>query len=120
MSTVTQPQWAWNQVSDKVRRRIVQSGERLMVVEVQFTAPCDLPVHKHPHEQILYCLRGEVILTVDGVEHRIPAGGSMLLPGNVPHGARFEIDSTVLDVFSPPREDFLATDQRIDPVAGNG
>lgn len=116
MSTVTQPRWDWTQVSDKVRRRILQSGEKLMIVEVHFDAPCDLPVHKHPHEQTLYCLKGEVILSVDGVEHRIPAGGSMLLLGNVPHGARFEVPSVVIDTFSPPREDFLATDKRLDPA----
>ena len=98
----------------KPQTALAEAGERLMIVEVHFEANTDLPVHKHPHEQTLYCLKGEVILTVDGVEHRIAQGGSMLLPGGVPHGARFEVPSIVIDTFSPPREDFLATDQRLD------
>ena len=105
--------WEWSQMNDKVRRRILQSGVGAMLVEVHFDAGAVTPVHTHPHEQITYVVSGELILTIAGVEKVVKAGESVLLLGNVPHGARSDVPTVLLDTFTPPREEFLATDRRV-------
>ena len=104
--------WKPVQVNAKMRRQILQSGERSMLVRVDFGAGAVAPIHSHPHEQLTYVAAGSVRLTVDGVERVLRAGESMLLPGNVPHGVTTDEEATLLDTFTPPREDFLASDER--------
>ncbi len=96
----------WVQMSPGVKRRIRVDGEKMMLVEVHFDAGITLPTHSHPHEQISYIGSGRMEFTVGGKTVEVAAGQSLHLPSNVPHGARSVEESTVLDLFSPPREDF--------------
>jgi quercetin dioxygenase-like cupin family protein len=69
-----------------------------------------VPKHAHVHEQMTYVLEGHLRLTVgtDGAEsHDLRAGEVVVLPSNVPHAAEAMDDTRVIDVFSPPREDWL-------------
>lgn len=89
-----------------VKRRIRVDGEKMMLVEVRFEAGAAVPEHAHVHEQISYVANGRMEFTVDGKTVEVAAGQNLHLPSNVPHGARSVAESTVLDMFSPPREDF--------------
>ncbi|RZM00645.1 MAG: cupin domain-containing protein [Pedobacter sp.] len=66
----------------------------------------DLPAHQHPHEQITYIIEGELDMIIGGQPVRLTAGMFHVIPSNVPHGAKASVDCTLIDVFSPVREDY--------------
>lgn len=95
------------QLADGVRARIA-SGERIMLSEVTIEPEGVVPLHSHPHEQAGCCLSGEFELEISGDARRIKAGDCYLIPGGTPHAARGVGQKAVtLDIFSPPREDYL-------------
>jgi quercetin dioxygenase-like cupin family protein len=97
------------QVTELLGRRLV-TGERIMVAQVELTGGCVVPQHAHVHEQITLVLDGCLRLKVgaDGEEsYELRAGDVICLPSNVPHAAEALEDTRLLDVFSPPREDWL-------------
>lgn len=106
--------WKPVQVNPKFRRQILQSGDKSMLVRVHFEAGAIAPVHSHPHEQLTYVASGSIRLSIEGIEHTLRAGDSILLRGGVKHGVETDEPAVLLDTFSPPREDFLATDERVD------
>jgi len=67
------------------------------------------PVHSHPHEQITLVERGRVLFTIENETRTVSAGDLLVFPSNCRHGATMLDEEVVLiDIFSPPREDFLA------------
>jgi quercetin dioxygenase-like cupin family protein len=89
-----------------IKRRFV-SGEKVMSVQFTFEKGAVVNMHQHPHEQLTHVLSGKLELTV-GDETRIMASGDVLhIPANLPHSALALEDTLNLEVFSPPREDFL-------------
>jgi len=97
------------QVKADLTRRLI-SGDRVMIATVELERGCIVPKHAHVHEQISCVLDGHLRLTVGddgGVSYDVRAGEVVLLPSNLPHAAEALADTRVLDVFSPPREDWL-------------
>ena len=97
------------QVKSDISRRLI-TGERIMLAQVDLQRGCIVPQHAHVHEQMTYVLEGCLRLTVgsDGpTTYELRAGEVIHLPSNVPHAAVALEDTRVLDVFSPPREDWL-------------
>jgi len=65
-------------------------------------------VHSHPHEQITMVERGRVRYIIEGQERVLEQGDMLHLPSGISHGATMLDEEVVLiDIFSPPREDFL-------------
>ena len=64
--------------------------------------------HSHPHEQIVYILKGTVDFHIGDETVRLKSGGLAVVPGNVTHYAEVVGDEEVLnlDVFSPARPDY--------------
>jgi quercetin dioxygenase-like cupin family protein len=90
-----------------VGRPLFGAGALINVIE--FEPGAVVPPHSHPHEQLGICLRGVQVLVVDGVEHPIGPMEGYVLPGGVEHGAHCGPEgATVIDVFQPVREDYLA------------
>ncbi|HEX7787724.1 MAG TPA: cupin domain-containing protein [Methylomirabilota bacterium] len=82
-------------------------GEHLMLSVVEISPGSVSPVHSHPNEQWGVCLEGEWIRIQDGVEHHVKAGDFWQTPPHVPHGGRAtDKRAVVLDIFSPPREEY--------------
>jgi len=96
----------WETVAPGIRRRIQMDGKAIMLVEVHFEANTLAARHSHPHEQITYVLKGRMKFTRDQEVIWVKAGESIHMPSNVPHEAASLEESVLLDVFSPPREDF--------------
>lgn len=97
------------QVNKDLSRRIV-TGAQVMLANVELQRGCLVPQHAHVHEQISYVLEGRLRLMVgsDGAEvYELGPGDVLVLPSNVPHAAEALEDTRVLDVFNPPREDWL-------------
>lgn len=95
-----------------VRRRTLSVANHVMQCQVEFAPNTPTSVHAHPHEQLIYVAAGEVVLTYDGRDIILSAGQSIAIPSNLPHGARStDKGATLIDTFTPLREDFLAKDR---------
>ena len=96
-------------VSDMLERRLV-TGNRMMLAHVYLKKGCIVPKHSHENEQLTYILEGALKFLVgnEGEEEVVVRAGEVLhLPSNVPHEAHALEDTLDVDVFSPPREDWL-------------
>jgi quercetin dioxygenase-like cupin family protein len=90
-----------------VSRKIRARGGRLMMVEVFFKKGAKGAEHRHPHEQVSYCLSGEFLFTIEGETATLRAGDSLYVPASALHGTLCVAAGRLLDVFTPQREDFL-------------
>jgi quercetin dioxygenase-like cupin family protein len=83
-------------------------GEGAMLNLLDFDPGARVPVHSHPHEQLGIVIEGELVLEIDGVEHRLGPGQSWHIPGGVEHAAWTQegVRCRALDVFQPVREDY--------------
>ena len=96
-------------VTDDIHRRLV-TGERMMLAHVYLDKGAVVPTHSHDNEQITYVLEGALHfwLGEDGGEEVVVRSGEVLhIPSNVPHKAIALEDTLDVDVFSPPRQDWL-------------
>ena len=86
-------------------------GQRVMLSHVYLKKGCLVPKHRHENEQVSYILEGRVLFTLgeDGAEEEqlLRAGDVLVIPGNLPHSAEALVDSLSLDVFGPPRQDWI-------------
>jgi quercetin dioxygenase-like cupin family protein len=84
-------------------------GAGAMLNLIEFEPGSVVPLHSHPHEQLGLVLRGMQALVVDGVAHELGPLEGYVLPGGIEHSAYCGPEgATVLDVFQPVREDYLA------------
>ena len=94
------------QVTPLIGRKIV-TGDKEMVVFWRARAGAHAAAHRHPHEQIFVMLSGKMKFRI-GDETRVCGQGEVcVIPGGVEHEAWWLEDTEVIDVFAPPREDFL-------------
>lgn len=91
-----------------VTRRILAHGGTMMAVEVNFEKDAIGPMHSHPHEQLTYVLKGRFLFTIDGESHEVAAGDTLYKKPEVIHGCICLEAGTLLDTFTPQREDFLS------------
>jgi quercetin dioxygenase-like cupin family protein len=106
MAAEEKEQPAWQDQGGGVRRRIVVDGAKLMLVEVHFEKGGVGTLHSHPHEQAVYVLSGAVKFTRGDETFEVRAGQQTLVPSGTTHGLVALEETLLLDVFSPPREDF--------------
>jgi quercetin dioxygenase-like cupin family protein len=98
---------AVEQIAEGITRQVIH-GDRLMVCRLVLAARTVTPVHSHLHEQITLVERGRADFFVEGEKRTASAGDVLLFPSNIRHGATMLDEEVVLiDIFSPPREDFL-------------
>jgi quercetin dioxygenase-like cupin family protein len=97
-------------VTDKIDRRVVTS-ERMMLAHVYLAKGSIVPRHSHENEQLTYILSGALKFWIgeDGAQEEIivRAGEVLVIPSNVPHKAEALEDTLDVDVFNPPRQDWL-------------
>jgi quercetin dioxygenase-like cupin family protein len=94
-----------------LQRQIVV-GEDIMVARVLLKKGCIVPLHSHHNEQVTYILEGALKFWIDGQEIVVNAGEVLTIPRNMPHKAEALVDTVDLDVFNPPRADWInKTDQ---------
>lgn len=95
------------ELSGGVSRRVLAHTDRLMIVEVNFETGSVGDIHTHVHCQNTYVLSGRFRFTVDGEPVEVGPGDTLAFPSDVPHGTLCLEAGTLLDVFTPSREDFL-------------
>jgi unsaturated pyranuronate lyase len=87
-------------------------GQEIMLARVLLKKGCVVPEHSHHNEQLTYILDGALKFWIDGREIVVDAGEVLCIPANMPHKAEALEDTVDLDVFSPPRADWInKTDQ---------
>ena len=104
----------WNdmpkeKVTDQISRRLV-TGEKMMLAHVYLDTGAIVPKHQHHNEQLTYILEGRLRFWIgeQGEETLDVGPGEVLhIPSNVWHKAEALEDTLDVDVFSPPREDWL-------------
>ncbi len=99
----------WTELGDGIRRKIVGHTPQLMSVLVQFDKGAIGTPHAHEvHDQIAYVLAGSFEAEVAGVKRVMKVGDAFIAAHPHLHGVRaLEDGSTLLDQFSPAREDYL-------------
>jgi quercetin dioxygenase-like cupin family protein len=96
-------------VSDMLERRLI-TGDRMMLAHVYLKKGCIVPKHSHDNEQLTYILEGALKFWIgdDGSEEiTVHAGEVLLIPSHVPHKAEALEETLDVDIFSPPRQDWL-------------
>ena len=115
MSEIANP---WIPICPGIKRRTLVTGPSMYQMLAQLDAGSHMPAHQHPQEQIVHIVHGRMLLIVDGVRHELRTGDSFYLESDIPHGVETIDETTVLDTFSPPREDLLALDEKArEPIA---
>lgn len=115
MSEIANSQYSkWNDVEvEKLRSLIGRHfivGTNLMLARVYLKKGAHVPEHHHTNEQITYILEGALRFRIEGKEIVIGAGEVLCIPANMPHEA-FALEDTVdLDIFNPPRQDWINRD----------
>jgi quercetin dioxygenase-like cupin family protein len=90
-------------------RRLI-TGERMMIAHVYFKKGDDVPRHAHDNEQITYIIEGALHFWLGANGEReviVRAGEVLVIPSNLPHRALALEDTLDVDIFNPPRQDWL-------------
>jgi quercetin dioxygenase-like cupin family protein len=87
-------------------RQVLAFNDKLMLVRHLMEKGWTGARHSHPHEQLVYVIRGHLQFTGGDITFEARSGTSFVVPGGVEHQARALEESEVLDVFNPYREDY--------------
>jgi quercetin dioxygenase-like cupin family protein len=87
-------------------------GQQIMLARILLKKGCIIPEHSHHNEQLSYMLEGALKFWIDGKEIVVRAGEVLCIPSNMPHRAEALEDTVDIDIFCPPRADWInKTDQ---------
>lgn len=91
-----------------VTRQVLSDSPELMVVAFRFEAEgAEGKLHSHPHVQSTYVESGSFHFTIDGTDFKVGPGDSFVIPANARHGCLCLTPGTLIDTFTPRRDDFL-------------
>ena len=87
-------------------------GDRVMMSLVETAPNAVVPNHNHPHEQAGIMVQGGFEMTIGGETRLLRAGDAYVIPGGVEHSVKCGDGwALALDIFSPPREDYMGGDE---------
>lgn len=89
-------------------RQVLAHNQHLMLVRHFFEKGWVGARHSHPHEQLVYVVKGKIHVDVAGRIFDVGAGESFVVDGGVEHQASALEESEVLDVFTPMRDEYKA------------
>ena len=101
---------AREELSPQIGRKMI-TGERMMIAQIFLKKGTVVPRHQHENEQITYILEGALRfrLGADGAQEvTVRAGEVLTIPPNLPHSAEALEDTLDVDIFDPPRQDWLS------------
>jgi unsaturated pyranuronate lyase len=106
-SFITTKETGWQAMGAGIRRQILGHGPDLMMVRVDFEKGAIGALHQHPHRQVTYVAAGRFEASVNGATRTLEAGDCFFVAADQPHGVVALEAGTLVDVFTPTREDFL-------------
>jgi quercetin dioxygenase-like cupin family protein len=95
------------EIKPGLRRQILGYDSDLMLVRVYFDSGIVADSHKHHHQQVSYVEKGKFDVEIDGNKEILTAGDCFIIPSEAMHGAVCIEEGSLIDTFSPRREDFL-------------
>jgi quercetin dioxygenase-like cupin family protein len=103
--------YTWNEMpmdelSATIGRKMI-TGDRTMMARVYLKKGAVVPEHHHDNEQITFIVSGALEFKINGETIVLRTGQVMVIPSNVPHSALALEDTDDMDVFTPPRQDWL-------------
>ena len=104
----------WNAVktealSAHLSRKVIHT-ESMTLARLELKKGCTVPEHSHLNEQVSTVETGALLFYIGGGEQTVRAGESLVIPAHVPHRVDALEDTTVVDVFSPARADWIRGD----------
>jgi quercetin dioxygenase-like cupin family protein len=108
------PIYDWSQVKREqltplFERQMIHSS-RLTIARLRLSKGTVVPTHAHENEQVSLIESGKIKFVLDGKEEILQGGQALVIPPNVPHSAEAIEDCVAIDIFSPPREDWIKGD----------
>ena len=94
------------QLNDKFWRKVV-NGEKITAAQLGLIKGALVPLHHHESEQVSIIVQGAVKFEVEGKEVTVRTGEVLVIPSNLPHNALALEDSSVIEIFSPIRHDWM-------------
>jgi quercetin dioxygenase-like cupin family protein len=97
------------QLNPDLGRKMI-TGQNVMLTQIFLKKGCIVPKHSHHNEQVTYVLEGKLkfLLGDDQDEEVIVKAGEVLvIPSHLPHSAEALEDTFDIDIFDPPRQDWL-------------
>lgn len=96
------------ELTPSIKANII-SAENITLSFVSAEPNAPLPPHRHENEQMLIVMDGAIDFVIEGKQYKVEKGDVIVLPPNTEHGAYFsDKGARVIDIFSPPRQDFVA------------
>ncbi len=99
---------SWEAAGTGVHRKILGHDDQIMMMEVVFEQGAVGALHSHPHRQVTYIKSGSFDVEIGGERKVLKAGDCYFIPPNVPHGVVALEPSSLVDVFTPRRDDIIA------------
>ena len=94
---------------ENITRQFIAYDNDITVVKVMFEKGAVGTIHTHPHTQGCYVAGGKFEVNIDGEKKILQEGDGFYAEPNIPHGVVCLEKGILIDMFSPCREDFLAT-----------
>jgi len=95
-----------DQLNPLIGRQMLNGGA-MTLARISLAEGAVVPEHRHENEQIATVMSGRLRFVVGDEERVVREGESVLIPSDVPHTVEALVDSVVLDVFAPRREDWI-------------
>jgi quercetin dioxygenase-like cupin family protein len=107
---------AWSSIELEELKPLLQRqlivGQNIMVARILLQKGATVPEHSHHNEQVSCILEGALRFWIDGREIVVKGGEVLAIPPHMPHQAEAIEDTVAIDVFNPPRADWInKTDQ---------
>jgi quercetin dioxygenase-like cupin family protein len=106
--------YRWADIAPEAMNSLVNrqylSGVNTMLARIELKKGAYVPRHQHVNEQICHVLTGALKFKLDEGETIVRAGEILCILPNAPHDALALEDSVVLDIFNPPRQDWIDGD----------
>jgi quercetin dioxygenase-like cupin family protein len=101
----------WSKVELETLNPLLQrqmiTGTDVMLARIILKKGCIVPLHSHYNEQVSHVVEGALKFTINGKNTVVRRGEVLTMPPNVPHRVKALRDSVTLDIFHPPRMDWL-------------
>jgi quercetin dioxygenase-like cupin family protein len=97
----------WEDLGNGINRQVYGYDDKIMLVKAKFDAGAVGTLHKHHHSQVTYVESGVFEMTIGDAKKIIRKGDGYYVPPHEIHGCVCVEPGTLIDVFSPHREDFL-------------
>lgn len=97
----------WDDLGNGVQRKIFGYDEHIMLVKAKFNEGAVGALHEHYHSQVTYVESGVFEMTIGEIKKIINKGDGYYIPPHEIHGCVCLEPGTLIDIFSPHREDFI-------------